>query len=119
MKNVEPISAPELDGSESWLNKPLSAIRWEEITTEHGKPIVILALREMSYREYLRTEHWHAVRRRTLMRDGYRCFSCKQGGALQAHHVLGYKRRGFERPGDCVSACDKHHTEFHQEWRLS
>ena len=71
------------------------------------------------YREYLKSDHWRAVRAEALKRAGYRCefrylmlFRCPECERLEVHHKPGaYKRLGEERAGDLMVLCHDHHEQ--------
>lgn len=73
-----------------------------------------LALRTMPYREYLKTEHWHEVRRKALRRASYRCQMCGADKSLHVHHNT-YKNRGHEEPSDVIALCADCHAKFHDK----
>ena len=104
--------------SREWLKIPLEELRWEDVPKELtiGDVLVIHCLRLMPYEQYLRTDHWREVRRAILRRDR---FQCRCGGAaIDVHHNLGYKNKGFELPADLLSQCRPCHTTFHETWLL-
>lgn len=109
-------SAPELSGDEPWLNKPVSELNWSDIPIDRSLAISILALREMPYSEYLRTNHWGGIRNRTMKRTNFQCVACN-ADALDAHHVE-YKRKGFEHPEDVIATCRECHRAWHETWML-
>lgn len=63
--------------------------------------------------EYLQSDHWKAVRLRTLQSDGYACRICNRKDKLQVHH-RSYDRLGAELPPDVITLCDDCHTIFHE-----
>lgn len=70
-------------------------------------------LRSMPYAEYLKTDHWQAIRKEALRRAGYRCAVCNaQNETLDAHHRT-YVNRGSERSGDVIALCRTCHGRFH------
>ena len=71
-----------------------------------------------SYKEYLLSDHWQEVRRRTLKRDGYRCRMCNTRGQLSVHHRT-YERLGSERDSDVITLCKRCHEVFHENRRLA
>lgn len=110
------LQAPELTGDEPWLNrKPDEPIEWSEIQIEPALAICILALREMPYRDYLKTYHWDGIRRRAMGRYNGQCLCCKN--AVDGHHT-NYSRKGFERIEDVVALCRACHAKWHETWNL-
>ena len=71
-------------------------------------------LHTMPYREYLKTEHWQAMRAVALEMAGGRCQLCNADKRLQTHHRT-YDRRGFEDPGDLIVLCGNCHAKFHDK----
>ena len=59
------------------------------------------ALQFITYAEYLKGDHWRAVRAETLRLAGFKCILCGRGQRpLQAHHTdEGYGFLGEEIPG--------------------
>ena len=66
------------------------------------------------YQTYLLTDHWQAVRERTLRRDRYRCRKCGARTRLEVHHV-NYDRIGKENPTDLLTLCYKCHRKEHDK----
>jgi len=70
-------------------------------------------LREMSYSEYLKTEHWYSVRTRALKRANFRCQLCNAANTkLHVHHRT-YINRGCEQNNDVIALCEDCHRKFH------
>lgn len=67
--------------------------------------------RNFSYRKYLRSKAWRALRKQVLIRDGYRCQKCGSNENLQVHHRT-YDNIGREKPEDLVTLCRKHHEQL-------
>lgn len=76
------------------------------------------SLRSMPYPEYLRTEHWQAVRVRAHEADGHACRVCGSTDGLNVHHRT-YERRGCELPGDVITLCQPCHQLFHDNGKLA
>lgn len=105
-------------GRPAWLAMQFNDVTWDDLPTsgpERSEALVILALRSMTYEDYLRTGHWHEVAERTKRASGWRCLYCG-ARATDAHHVT-YRNKGCEQPQDTVAACRDCHTEFHLQWR--
>lgn len=81
-----------------------------------GRGIVIRALREMPYEEYLCTVHWHQVRQMAFRRHGHRCGICIRSVGLDIHHIT-YEHLGFESPEDVIPLCREHHQLRHEVLR--
>lgn len=97
-----------------WLRIPTEQLEWKDIPHDlrvNGRAIVILALREMPYAEYLLTNHWQETRKQRLEKDRYRCVLCP-APARDVHH-LDYSRRGFEEMEDLRSLCRPCHETAH------
>lgn len=69
-------------------------------------------LRSMPYRDYLRTEHWAAVRQIALRRARWRCAVCNTAARLDVHHRT-YENRGNERAHDVIALCRACHARHH------
>jgi hypothetical protein len=63
----------------------------------------------MDYAGYLKSAHWHAVRRAAIERAGYRCQLCAGKRDLQVHHNS-YENCGHELERDLVVLCDGCHA---------
>jgi hypothetical protein len=101
----------------SYLDKPVELLTWEDLPQsrhERGSALVTLALREMPYSEYLRTNHWKKVRWEALCRCGFKCICGKR--ATEVHH-LSYENRGCEEAGDTVGLCGECHDRWHKTWQ--
>lgn len=92
-----------------WLN--LQVQRSESPSGEVNTQQIPL-LRTMSYRDYLRSDHWATVRAEALARALYRCALCNRDMNLQVHHRT-YERLGYELPSDLTVLCDECHHRFH------
>jgi len=76
-------------------------------------PPEVVALRSLSYPEYLQTDHWQNLRKRALGRAHYRCQLCNTNGTqLDVHHRT-YERLGHERLGDLTVLCTDCHAKYH------
>lgn len=70
-------------------------------------------LLNMSYGEYLSTQHWQEKRRRALLRAGGICKRChRESNWLEVHHLT-YERRGREREIDLLVVCPDCHGKLH------
>ena len=102
-------------GKEAWLKIPVDMLTWNDLPVPPVDALMVLALRQMPYREYLRTEHWHAVRQRARAQVNWQCLCHRP--AMDVHHV-NYDRKGFEWPEDVIALCRECHTRWHQTWKL-
>jgi hypothetical protein len=71
------------------------------------------------YREYLRSDHWHAMRARVWQRSEGRCEyrflgirRCR-ARAVDVHHRT-YARLGHESMRDLIHLCVRHHRQAHR-----
>lgn len=85
----------------------------EELMKDGGRLLVVYALRDMPYEEYLRTMHWSTVRRAALERSNWRCALCLSQVRLDVHHIT-YENLGDELPEDVVALCRKCHDQQHK-----
>jgi len=106
---------PFFTGKEIWLTIPVDMLTWNDLPVPPGDALMVLCLRQMPYREYLRTEHWSAVRQRALTRYNRQCMCCQD--AVDVHHV-NYDHKGFEWQQDVIALCRECHTRWHQTWQL-
>jgi len=104
-------SAPELNGSEPWLQPGWNGC-FSEAAVNESTAICILVLRSYPYDQYLQTEHWRGVRKDVWRRQRGKCAWCKEQIA-HVHHG-GYERKGFERDEDVIGLCAPHHLFAHQ-----
>lgn len=74
-----------------------------------------LNYKEMPYKEYLKTEHWKAVRRAALERAGNRCqLNSNHTDRLEVHHN-NYDHLGAERAKDVIVLCQECHGKHHRK----
>lgn len=55
--------------------------------------------------EYITGESWRHLRLRVLVRDGFRCAYCGEGGATHCDHVMPRVRGGLDLESNLVAAC--------------
>jgi HNH endonuclease len=93
---------------------------WEVCLGEHKGTVYVFArspqplarLREMPYREYLKTSHWQILRNKKLRLAENRCEDCGSAKDLQVHHLT-YERRGEEDLDDLKVLCAVCHEKVH------
>lgn len=78
--------------------------RGEKLSAKH--------LKMLPYQAYLETDHWKALREKTLDRDGRACRLCGSTEDLNVHHRT-YERIGCELPMDVITLCRGCHAKFH------
>lgn len=72
----------------------------------------IRSLVHISYREYLKAEHWKETRQAAIERAGSRCALCTyQGDQVDVHHRT-YERLGEELPEDLAVLCHDCHEAY-------
>lgn len=69
---------------------------------------------DISYEEYLQTEHWKIISEETKRLAGYRCQICNSPDHLNAHHRT-YDRIGNELQSDLTCLCKDCHALFHDK----
>ena len=77
--------------------------------------------RPSNYRKTLQQNpHWEKVKRKTRIRDGFRCVLCDSTIRLETHHLT-YKIDGrsivgreLEYPEAVVTVCEDCHAEIHK-----
>lgn len=74
----------------------------------------ITDLKYMPYKEYLQTKHWKNIKKKTLIRAGYKCQLCSNKFNLNVHHNT-YENRGEEKDEDLVVLCEICHGRFHNK----
>jgi hypothetical protein len=67
----------------------------------------------VGYDEYLESDHWRAIRRLVLERDGNHCMVCGRSDVKLHVHHNSYERFGNENLSDLVSLCAYCHHLFH------
>ena len=65
-----------------------------------------------TYKEYLKTDHWKAMKLKALKRAGNKCQVCASTIRLDVHHN-DYGRLGGELMTDMVVLCRSCHDLFH------
>lgn len=112
------LQAPQLTGEEAWLDPWWKEKEWPaDLVVSESLATCILALREMDYRDYLKTSHWQAVCARCLTRARGRCQICLYRDAVDVDHTT-YLRRGFERPEDVQALCRGCHKTKHTSFAI-
>ena len=77
-------------------------------------PERLIALRSMSYREYLRSPEWRRTRAAAIARAGGRCsLEATHTEDLEVHHNT-YERRGAELAADLTVLCKSCHRVHHK-----
>ncbi len=70
----------------------------------------------MEYQEYLDSDHWRKMKKRTIFLDKYRCRECGTAGTcvsdLHTHHI-NYDHLGKEPAEDLCILCASCHLERH------
>lgn len=66
------------------------------------------------YAAYLKTRHWHELRRQVFERDGHKCTRCPNRTRLEVHHLT-YERLGDELLSDLTTLCYDCHRAIHKE----
>ena len=67
----------------------------------------------MTYKEYLSSDHWRAIRERYYRCRSKECWVCGCTIGVDLHHMT-YERLGSERMSDLAPLCRDHHREFHK-----
>jgi 5-methylcytosine-specific restriction endonuclease McrA len=75
-------------------------------------------LESCNYVDYLRSEHWRALRANALQAYDFRCAICNSGNRLQVHHRT-YERLAHELPRDVIVLCYACHKLFHEHGKLA
>ena len=77
-----------------------------------------LRSKDMTYQDYLKSEHWKDIRRRYFRGKLFKrykrgCYICGAKENLQLHHRT-YKRFGRERLDDLIPLCSDCHNGVHE-----
>jgi len=72
-----------------------------------------LSKRQKAYRDYLKTEHWKALRAEALKRDEKKCQGCGSARILQVHHKLYRGCPEDTQLSDLITLCKKCHRKEH------
>lgn len=75
----------------------------------------VATLKYLPYSEYLKTDHWRAVRRAAIDHYGRRCLLCGATDASVNVHHRTYDRLGRERLHDLTVLCRDCHAAHHEE----
>ena len=76
-----------------------------------------LKKRNMTYQEYLKSDHWRDTRRRYFRSKLYKgCYICETRKNIEIHHKT-YKRFGREWLNDLLALCSECHKEVHKYHR--
>ena len=71
-------------------------------------------MKKEDYAEYLKTEHWKAVRGWAMSLAGNKCQVCGRTARLNVHHN-NYYHLHHESPRDVVVLCEDCHMMYHKE----
>lgn len=71
-----------------------------------------------TYSAYLKSEHWHILRRSVIQRDHSKCQNCFEPVTERSAHVhhtsyVGFQRLGYSFAFECVTLCRPCHDAFH------
>ncbi len=72
-------------------------------------------MNRQSYKQYLKTPKWRALRRKVFERDDFQCRFCQgvfHPSQLECHHLT-YARMGRERLSDLETLCGRCHSLRH------
>ena len=75
-------------------------------------------LRAMSYADYLRTDVWRELARRTKRAAGELCELCDSPRRLDAHHLTYIRCGGREWWADLICLCHSCHFMFHRVLKI-
>src|SRR5262245_26223601 len=75
---------------------------------------LLVAYRQLSYADYLLTEHWLSVREAAIKRSGGQCQLCRSVERLEVHHNS-YANFGNEQAEDLIVLCHDCHAKFHDK----
>ena len=94
--------------------KPMFRYQDRTMTDEESVfyPMVCHLPTKDQYQEYLKTDHWQAIRKERLKIDSYKCACCGTEKNVQVHHTDYSKGWFHEDPhNDLITLCKKCHTE--------
>ena len=74
----------------------------------------IMQLRDMPYKDYLKSEHWKITRSKAVKKANFKCEVCNSKMELNVHHKT-YENRGCEPPEDLIVLCHHCHAKFHDK----
>lgn len=67
----------------------------------------------MTYKEYLKTQHWKEVREFKLLKYGYKCQLCGSENDIHIHHNNYECLFNENIHTDLISMCNECHKKFH------
>lgn len=67
------------------------------------------------YRQYLESEHWHALRLSALNRANRKCEACSDLRGLNGHHLIYRQPLTDGIPEDIMALCERCHDMWH-DW---
>jgi len=88
------------------------------MTYRVGRRDVGVTKRRRSYRKYLQSGHWRALRKQALQVAEFRCEKCKYRKKLQVHHQR-YRNLHDVELGDLVVLCERCHMDLHHPQRVA
>jgi hypothetical protein len=109
----DPDEAPEFVGQLSPLSTALARALEDAKEALDNGPNKTPFLGEAYLTEYLKSDHWKAVRGRALLRAGGYCAGCRrQMRHLEVHHLT-YRNLGQEKESDLMVLCHRCHEKEH------
>lgn len=69
----------------------------------------------MTYKQYLKTHHWQAIRKQAIEYAEYKCQLCNNSKNLDVHHNT-YENLWNEKLRDLIVLCKKCHNLFHDDF---
>jgi 5-methylcytosine-specific restriction endonuclease McrA len=66
-----------------------------------------------SYKEFLKSAEWRAIRKKRIAHDGGRCLLCRSPNKLEVHHLTYRRAGGRESIRDLVTLCERCHAKQH------
>ena len=81
----------------------------------HDRKMERIRLCKLSYKEYLKSDHWKKIRERALRASRYKCQLCNKANTILDVHHRTYERRGREFRKDVIVLCRSCHVKFHDK----
>jgi hypothetical protein len=102
----------------SVVSRPLAKNRAKRPTKAEREALVV-ELRKLPYKEYLKSEHWLRRRKIAYAKAKGACQVCNaKDKKLNVHHRT-YERLGNEAPSDVIVLCEDCHKIFHVNKKLA
>ena len=118
MKNVEEYLT-FLNPINKWDKNYSNRDRWDLINNDYyiDEALISETLKNLPYKEFLKTPYWKAVAQRVMYIANYSCQLCSKNKVILNIHHKTYEHHGLEHNylEDLICLCYECHEQFHEK----